>query len=86
MHEMSVAMEICRIAGERLGPDDAALLSEIGVEVGDTSGLEPSSLEFCLEALLSEPPFRGARANIIAGAGDVLRVNYLEVDDERPRH
>jgi Zn finger protein HypA/HybF involved in hydrogenase expression len=86
MHEMSVAMEICRIAGERLGLDDIALLTEIGVEVGDESGLEPSSLEFCLEALLNEPPFRGARPNIIAGTGDVLRVNYLEVDDERPRH
>jgi Zn finger protein HypA/HybF involved in hydrogenase expression len=85
MHEMSIALEIARLAEDRLG-DAAPQLVTVAVEVGDDAGVEPSSLEFCLEALLSEPPFRGARANIIAGAGDVLRVNYLEVDDERPRH
>lgn len=82
MHEMSVAMEICRMAHERLG-DSAATLVGVGVEVGDDSGLEPANLEFCLEALLAQPPFRGARPVIERRGGDVLRLSYLEVDDER---
>jgi len=80
MHELSVAMEICRIAEDRLG-DDVARMTSLSLEIGDTAGLEPSSLEFCLEALLSQPPFAGARAEIVRVAGDVLRVNYLEIDE-----
>lgn len=80
MHELSVAMEICRIAEDRLG-GDVARMTSLAVELGDTAGLEPSSLEFCLEALLSQPPFTGARAEIVRVPGDVLRVNYLEIDE-----
>lgn len=80
MHELSVAMEICRIAEDRLG-DGVARMTSLCVELGETAGLEPSSLEFCLEALLSQPPFTGARAEIVHVAGDVLRVNYLEIDE-----
>lgn len=80
MHEMSVAMEICRIAAERLG-ENTPRMTSVCVEVGDLAGLEPSSLEFCLEALLVQPPFTGARAEIVPVAGDVLRVNYLEIEE-----
>jgi Zn finger protein HypA/HybF involved in hydrogenase expression len=81
---MSVALEICRLAEERLGPAQAAQLVTVEVEVGDDSGLEAANLEFCLEALLAEPPFTGARPLLVRSPGDVLRVNYLEVDDGRP--
>ena len=84
MHELSVAMEICRIAEERAGPAMVGSLTAVGVEVGDDSGLEVSSLTFCLETLLAQPPFNGARAEVARRPGDVLRVDYLEVDDGRP--
>lgn len=84
MHEMSVALEICRIAEERAGPGGAASVATVGVEVGDDAGVEISSLAFCLEAVLSTPPFAGARPAITRLPGDVLRVAYLEVDDDRP--
>lgn len=77
-------MEICRIAEERVGPEMVECLTTIGVEVGDDSGLELSSLTFCLDALLSQPPFKHARADIKRQSGDVLRVDYLEVDDGGP--
>lgn len=83
MHEMSVALEVCRMAEERLGPDVNTLVA-LGLEVGDDAGLEPESLHFCLDALLAQPPFTGARAVIERVRGDVLRLNYLEVDDGRP--
>ncbi len=84
MHEMSVALEICRIAEERAGPGGAGVVTTVGVEVGDDAGVEISSLAFCLEAVLSAPPFARAKPEIIRLSGDVMRVAYLEVDDGRP--
>ena len=85
MHEMSVAMEICRIAESRLGSAHAPRLRRVGIVLGDDAGVEPSSLEFCLEALLAQPPFGTAAPQITHVPGDALRVDYLEVDDDGPR-
>ena len=89
MHEMSIAMEICRIAEEQTAaaavPGNAPLrLVAVGVQVGDDAGVEPENLQFCLEALLSQPPWSGAQAVIERVGGDVLRLSYLEVDDGGP--
>lgn len=81
MHEMSVAMEICRIARKHLEPGEAPRLVAVGVDVGDDAGLVVDSLEFCLEALLSEPPFGRARPEIERLEGDVLRITYLDVHE-----
>ncbi|HET8622352.1 MAG TPA: hydrogenase/urease maturation nickel metallochaperone HypA [Gemmatimonadales bacterium] len=83
MHELSLAMEICRIAEERAG-HAAPRLVTVGLEVGDDAGIEAANLEFCLETLLTLPPFRGARAAITRAGGDGLRVSYLEIDDDGP--
>ncbi|HEY9504635.1 MAG TPA: hypothetical protein VIQ27_01575 [Gemmatimonadales bacterium] len=79
-----MALEICRIAEERLGPSGAGRLVTVGVEVGDRAGVEADNLSFCLEALLGAPPFGRARPAIARLPGDVLRVSYLEVDDDGP--
>jgi len=84
MHELSLANEICRIAEANAGTAGPAAVREVAVEVGDESGVEPESLTFCLEVLLSQPPFGAARPRLIRRPGDVLRVSYLEVDDGRP--
>jgi Zn finger protein HypA/HybF involved in hydrogenase expression len=83
MHEMSIALEVCRLAGERLGAAAPTLVA-VGVTVGDDAGVEAESLAFCLEALLSEPPFRGASPHVIREPGDALYLSYLEVDNDRP--
>jgi Zn finger protein HypA/HybF involved in hydrogenase expression len=83
VHEMSVAMEIARIAEVKLG-DASPRLTTVAVEVGDDAGVEPWSLEFCLEAVFATPPFMGAKPQILRCAGDVLQVAWLEVDDGRP--
>lgn len=82
MHELSVALEVCRMAEERLGPHALPRVTAVGIEVGDESGLEPENLTFCLEALLGAPPFRGATLRVTRLPGDVLRLAYLEVDDD----
>jgi Zn finger protein HypA/HybF involved in hydrogenase expression len=86
MHEMSIAMEVCRIAQDHVGLEALPRVREIGLVVGERSGVEPESLLFCLESLLECPPFGGARPAMEMTPGDDLRVAYLEVDDERPSH
>jgi Zn finger protein HypA/HybF involved in hydrogenase expression len=81
MHEMSVALEVCRIAEARLSHQGLDRLVGVGVVVGDEAGIEPDNLQFCLDALLSHPPFSRATAKIARCTGDALRVDYLEVDE-----
>ncbi len=85
MHEMSMAMEVCRIAEQHLVTAGAgaapARLLELGLEVGDEAGVELENLLFCVEVLLAAPPFGGAKAVVKQVPGDVLRVTYLEVED-----
>ncbi len=80
MHELSVAIEVCRMAEERLGRD-APLLRRVGLVVGDDAGLEPANLSFCLDALLGQPPFGAATTLVTSCPGDDLRVDYYEVDN-----
>ncbi|MDE3174350.1 MAG: hypothetical protein KGN74_14875 [Gemmatimonadota bacterium] len=79
---MSVAMEICRIVDHKYDRAAGSLVT-VGVEIGDDAGLEIGNLEFCLETLLSQPPFGGARPLFDRKPGSVLRVSYLELDDGR---
>jgi Zn finger protein HypA/HybF involved in hydrogenase expression len=84
VHELSLAMEICRMAEQRLAPAQLPQLVEVGVEVGDDAGVEADNLQFCLEALLQQPPFLKAAAVVRRTKGDALRLEYLEIDDGRP--
>jgi Zn finger protein HypA/HybF involved in hydrogenase expression len=84
MHEMAVALEICRIAEEHAGAAGPGRVVAVGVEVGNDSGVEISSLEFCLAALLEQPPFRQAKPVFARPPGDALRVSYVEVEDDGP--
>jgi hypothetical protein len=48
--------------------------------------VEPENFEFCLEALLQQPPFRRATPIILRSPGAELRLDYLEVEDAGPPH
>ena len=84
VHELSLALETCRIAELRAEPRPASAVRTVAVEVGADSGIEVENFRFCLEALLGHPPFAGARLELLPGSGDDLRVTYLEVDDGSP--
>ena len=86
MHELSVALEICRMAEERLSPERRPRLRQVGVIVGDDAGIEPGNLEFCLEALLAQPPFGRAIPAIQRSQGDELALAWLQVEDDGPDH
>ncbi len=82
MHELSIALDVCRIAEEHVGAGDLARITAVGLEVGAKAGIEIGNLEFCLEALLGSAPFGNARPVISRLAGDELRVTYVEVDED----
>jgi len=84
MHEMSLAHEVCRITEAHVGADHLSHVVEVGVEVGDQAGVEVGNLEFCLEVLLSSPPFGHGRPAITRLDGTDLRVSYVEIDDGCP--
>ena len=84
MHELSLALEVCRIAEVHVGRERLRDVLEVVVEVGDGAGVEVDNFEFCLEALLGQPPFGRARPRLRRVEGDVLRVDSLEVDDDDP--
>ena len=86
MHELSLALEVCRMAAARLPVDEPGRLVAVGVEVGEDAGIEVENFRFCLEALLQDAPFAGARPEILSGPGGDLRLAYLEVDDGSPDH
>ncbi|MBW7932523.1 MAG: hypothetical protein H3C62_02690 [Gemmatimonadaceae bacterium] len=86
VHELSLAVEIGRLAEARLGASVPRCVA-VGVDVGVDSGVEPSALAFCLEAVLSDPPWTGARPVLNRADGDVLQVAWLEIeDDEHSAH
>lgn len=86
MHELSLALEICDMAEGVLARERGVSIRGVGVEVGPDAGIEVENFRFCLDALLTAPPFTGVPATILPGPGDTLRLAYVEVDDGRPDH
>lgn len=84
MHELSLALEVCRLAEANLGDTPPNRLRTVAIELGDDANIEVENFRFCLESLLGAPPFGAARPEILPRSGDDLRLAYLEVDDGRP--
>lgn len=85
MHEMSLAMEVGRLAAEQVDRELLPRVSAVGVEVGDRAGVVIDALEFCLEAVLTEPPFHEARPVVERCRGDVLRLAWIDVEEQEDR-
>ncbi len=84
MHELSLALEVCRLAESYVEPARLGALRTVTIEIGTDSNVEVENFRFCLEALLSAPPFGGARPSLIQTPGTDLRIAWLEVDDDSP--
>jgi Zn finger protein HypA/HybF involved in hydrogenase expression len=86
MHELSLALEVCRLAESHVPPDRVATLRTVAIEIGEESNVEIENFRFCLETLLGAPPFGGAHPAFIPRPGTDLRIAWLEVDDDSPAH
>lgn len=78
---MSLAVEVGRLAAEQVDRELLPRVSAVGVEVGDRAGVVIDALEFCLQAVLTEPPFDDARPVLERCRGDVLRLAWIDVED-----
>ena len=54
MHEMGIASSVLDAARKETGKHPGARLTRIGVRIGAWSGVDPESLQFCLEAIAVE--------------------------------
>lgn len=61
MHEMAIAEGIQDIALTTAADNGAARVLEIKLQIGQMSGIEPDSLQFCFEVLSAGTPTEGAR-------------------------
>ena len=69
MHEFSIAVNIVEIATENAKKENASVVKEIEVEVGELSGVVIDALEFCMEAAVKDSILEGAKINLIPVAG-----------------
>jgi hydrogenase nickel incorporation protein HypA/HybF len=69
MHELSLAMEVIRIAERESERIPSAAIKEISIEVGDLSGVEADAFQSALELLTSDSVLDGASINIIRTSG-----------------
>jgi len=83
VHELSIALEICRVVEERIPAAQLHQLAEVGLDIGERATMEVANLQFCLDTLLAHSPFAGADVVIARTDGEDTRVSYLEIDDER---
>lgn len=60
MHEASIAENIIEITRQHLPPDGRGRVKAIRLKIGECSGIEPESLRFCFEALVSHTDLQGA--------------------------
>jgi Zn finger protein HypA/HybF involved in hydrogenase expression len=85
MHELSLANEICNIVEREVqrerGISALAHVTVVAVELGNDANVEPNSLQFCLDALLSTHPYGRGKSVLEFVPGDDLRVSWFEIDD-----
>ena len=83
MHDLSLALEVCRQAEDVLARAGGVAVQRVAVEVGTEAGVELENFRFCLDTLMQAPPFRGAPAELVTVGGSDLRLAWVEVDDGR---
>ncbi len=64
MHEFSIAVNIVEIATEYAKKENAEVVKEIEIEVGELSGVVVDALEFCMEAATKDSVLEGVSTSI----------------------
>lgn len=70
MHEFSLATEVINLAQREADKNNARLVQEITIEVGDLSGVEADAFETALELLSKNSILDGAIIHIIRTPGN----------------
>jgi hydrogenase nickel incorporation protein HypA/HybF len=87
MHEMGIANSILEAVHKELQRYPTHRAARVGVRIGEFSGVDSGSLQFCFEALVKGTGFEPLELEIEwcraadGKAGDELNLAYLELDD-----
>ncbi|MFC2138417.1 hydrogenase maturation nickel metallochaperone HypA [Bacteroidota bacterium] len=65
MHELSIAQNIVEIAEEYAVKNNASIITEVEIEVGEMSGVVIEALEFAMQSATLETMLSGAKVEII---------------------
>lgn len=65
MHELSIALSILEIAQKEALCHQAKKVTELEIEVGKLSGVDPEALAFVLESVVRNTPLDGCRVQIL---------------------
>ncbi len=65
MHELTIAQNIIEIAEEHLKKNNATVIHEIEIEVGDVSGVVYEALEFALENTVKDTVLEKTKIKLI---------------------
>ena len=79
MHELSIAMSVVDIAAEYAGKENATVVKEIEIEVGELSGVVLEALEFALESAVQNTLLQDAERKIIVIPGKARCTNCSHV-------
>jgi hydrogenase nickel insertion protein HypA len=82
MHEFSLATEVIKIAASEAEKNKALAVSEITIEIGNFSGIEPEAFESALGLISEGSVLEKARLNIVKTSGKEFRVVSLMIEEE----
>lgn len=75
MHEFSIAMNIVDIAIEYAQREEAKVVKEIEIEVGELAGVVLDALEFSLESAVKDTMLENAKRVIVRIKGQAICTN-----------
>jgi hydrogenase nickel incorporation protein HypA/HybF len=72
MHELSIAQSIISIAANAVPENSLAVVTSVGLQIGELSGIEIESLEFAFSVIKADTLLQNAELNIQIIKGEAL--------------
>jgi Zn finger protein HypA/HybF involved in hydrogenase expression len=80
MHELGIASSILEAVRTEMAPYPEARAVKVTVRIGAMSGVDPNSLAFCYQALVSGTEFEPLVLALEPAAADELELSSLELE------
>lgn len=81
MHELGIANSILDAVRKEMAPYPAARPVRITVRIGAMAGVDPDSLAFCYQALVSGTEFEAMQLALENTPADELELGSLELEE-----
>ena len=79
MHELSIAQSILEIAEKAAPPDNNAVITSVGLQIGELSGIEIDALKFALSIIRENTILAKANLNIEIIKGEAECIDCKEI-------